>query len=221
MKRNFLFDSPIVSAVGAGLLLWSSNLITYGQAPPAQGRFRFINATSSADGVLVSIDSAKLRPEAFASGESTGAIGILAGTHRISVSAPNARAAETVITVQQYSSVNVIAYDTTVQDPQTGKPIRTLQVLAHPGAPRASGKHFQLLYASSRPTTQLVVNGHPATLDALKDLKVDDAPNSTVKIEREGKVILTFSASEAGNFLVILFDQQDGSLKTAVLRDYT
>jgi len=160
------------------------------------------------------IDGAKLRPDGFGPGEKTGMIGILAGPHRINASNPAAKPAQANFSVQQNTSLTLIAYTKTVPDPQ-GRPAEAVQIFSRPNPPRKSGKQYQVIYASNRPSTEVVVNGHPMTLVAFREVTTDG-----LKIEQSGKAAVRFSAHENGSFLAVLFDKADGSLGGVVLAEY-
>jgi hypothetical protein len=191
------------------------------QQSPGQGLFRFVNATSIPGKVFLAIDANKLRPEGFDSGNTTGAIGILVGTHRFAVSSPSNGAAEMPVSVQPSSSVTIIAYCKTVVDPRTRQPTEVLQLLPRQNPPHTRGRQFQLLYLSSRPSVNLTINGQNRSVSALREIGSDQLPTTQIKIEYGGKSVLTFDAPEAGNFLVVVFDDKAGKVSGVVVPDYS
>src|SRR2546421_966194 len=176
--------------------------LTVAQQSPGQGGFRFVNAAGIPSKVFLTIDGKKMRPEGFDSGNTTGAIGILVGTHRFGVSSPSNGTAEIPVSVQPNSSATVIAYCKTIVDPRTRQPTQILQLLSRPNPPRAHGKQFQLLYLSGRPMIDLTINGQSRSVSALRELLPAELPAGQIKIEYTGKPVVTFDAPQSGNFLV-------------------
>ena len=190
------------------------------QQSSGQGSFRFVNATSIPGKVFLAIDGKKLRPEGFDSGNTTGAIGILAGTHRFAVSSPSNGTAEVSASVQPGSSVTMIAYCKTVIDPRTRQPTEVLQLLPRQNPPHTRARQFQLLFLSSRPSIDLTINGQNRSVSALREIGSDQLPTTQIKIEHGTKPVVTFDAPEAGNFLVVIFEDKAGKVSGVVIPDY-
>src|SRR4051794_33449625 len=130
-----------------------------GQQAARYGTFSFVNVSAVSQPTIVSIDTAKLRPEGFKPGESTGKIGILAGQHQIEAIATGAQSAKETITVQEHASVTLIAYSIPHVDPATRQSTEALRLIVLPNPPKSAGKHFQLVYVSKRSEGEFIVNG--------------------------------------------------------------
>ena len=209
--KFFLFCSAL-----AGLLVTTAR----SQQAPPQGAFRFANACAITGKTLVTIDNAKLRPDGFGPGDSTGMIGILAGAHRFAATHPSAGKGDLSVTVQPNSFMTVVAYPKPTVDPLTKKTVQTLALFARADPPREKGKHFQILCVSARPSIDVSVNGQPVSLAPLRELKADGYAKGSLKIEYLGKPVIDFGAEESGSFLVILFDRPDGTIGGILLPDY-
>src|SRR5437868_2139664 len=144
--------------------------LTVAQQSPGQGGFRFVNAASIPGKVFLTIDGKKMRPEGFDSGNTTGAIGILVGSHRFAVSSPSNGTAEVSASVQPGSSVTMIAYCKTVIDPRTRQPTEVLQLLPRQNPPHTRARQFQLLFLSLRPSIDLTINGQNRSVSALREI---------------------------------------------------
>ncbi len=213
-RSNVLRQLIVFALVAAGC----AN-ITAQQAPP-QGSFRFANAAAVPGSVLLTIDTAKLRPEGFGPGETTGMIGILAGAHQVSASTDKAKPAQSSLAVQPNTGTTVIAYSKLGADPHTKQPLQELQLFALPDPARAKGKHFRMIYASARASAEVTLNGQPTRLNALREAGLSELARGNIKIEAAGKPVMDFTAEENGTFLIIIFDKPDGSLGGMLLPDY-
>lgn len=189
-----------------------------GAAPP--GHFKFVNAAGLAGKIFLTIDALKPKPEGFASGDTTGSIGILAGSPKFAVSSPEAGTATATLTVQPNSSTTMIAYTKVTVDPRTNTTKKALELLQRVNPPVNNGRHFQLLYVSSRTAVDVVLNGTPQRIDAMREVNEAELPGGNIKVEQAGKAIVAFTAPEAGNFLVVLYDDAAGKLAGVVIPDY-
>ena len=192
----------------------------FGQGAPQPGHFRFVNAAGLVGKISLTIDALKLKPEGFASGETTGSIGILAGSKQFTVASAEAGTATVTFTVQPNSFTTMIAYCKVTVDPRTNTAKKALQLLERANPPVSNGKHFQLLYASSQPAVDVVVNGSPKRINAMRELNEQELPGGNIKVEQAGKGVVAFDAPQAGNFLVLLYDDSAGKLAGVVVPDY-
>ena len=76
------------------------------------------------------------------------------------------------------------------------------------------------MYVSSRPAVDLLVNGQPANLKALQQIKADSLARGSINVEYGGKRVISFTAEESGNFLIVIFDKADGGIAGMTLPDY-
>lgn len=213
MKRNSLSSFPALAAAA----FLCSTAVARAQD---QGVFRFANAAALEARVFLTVDNAKLRPDGFGPGDTTGAIGILAGAHRLTAAVEKGKPAETPFNVQPGSSTTIIAFSKPVVDPQTKQTVQQLQLVALPDPPRGKGKSFRVVYASAKPGLEIMLNGQPLHLNAMQESRTGEAARGAIKIEAAGKPVLNFTAEESGSFLAIIFDKADGSLGGMLLPDY-
>jgi len=122
--------------------------------------------------------------------------------------------------LQPNTATTMIAFVKPVLDPNTRQTTLQLQLFSQQDAAREKGKHFFLLYVSPRPAVDVVVNGQPKNVPALRQIKVDDLAPGNIKIESSGKEIVNFAAQQNGNFLAIIFDKPDSTLTGMLLPDY-
>src|SRR6266480_3358991 len=191
--------------------------VAVAQQSPEQGIFRFVNATGLPSRTFLTIDNLKLRPEGFGSGDTTAAIGIIAGARRFTVSNPSSGTAVIPVSVQPNGSVTIIAYCKTVVDPRTRQLTEVLQLLPRQNPPRTRGRQFQLLYVSSRPSIDLTINGQNRSISALREIGSDQLPTTQIKIEHGARPVVAFDAPEAGNFLVVIFEDKAGKVSGVVV----
>lgn len=194
--------------------------LSFGQGAAQPGHFRFVNAAGLAGKISLTIDALKLKPEGFGAGETTGSIGILPGAKQFMVASAEAGTATATLSVQPNSSSTMIAYCKVTTEPGTNKPKKAMQLLERVNPPISNGKHFQLLYVSSQPAVDAVVNGTPRRLNAMREINEQELPGAAIKVEQAGKVVVVFDAPQAGNFLVLLYDDAAGKLAGVVLPDY-
>jgi hypothetical protein len=191
-----------------------------GQGAPQPGHFRFVNAAGLSGKISLTIDTLKLKPEGFASGDTTGSIGILPGSKKITATSTEAGTATATLTVQPNDSNTIIAYCKVTRDPVTNAPKKSLQLLQRANPPTSNGRHFQLMYVSSQPTVDVVINGMPKHINAMREVNEQELPGANIKVEQAGRVIVQFDSPQAGNFLVLLYDDAAGKLAGVVLPDY-
>ena len=65
----------------------------------------------------------------------------------------------------------------------------------------------------------LTINGQNRSVSALREIGSDQLPTTQIKIEHGAKPVVAFDAPEAGNFLVVIFDDKAG-IKGVVVPDY-
>lgn len=214
---KLLYRSKTAKLITALVCLGGTAL---GQGAPQPGHFRFVNATGLAGKISLTIDALKLKPEGFASGDTTGSIGILPGSKQFTVASAEAGTATATLTVQPSSSTTMIAYCKVTVDPRTNTTKKAIQLLARANPPVSNGKHFQLLYVSSQPAVDVAVNGTPRRINAMREVNEQELPGAAIKVEQAGKIVVVFDAPQAGNFLVLLYDDSTGKLAGVVLPDY-
>jgi len=220
MNRFYLSRSRTALGTSVGLFVscYLVQVAVSQQAPP--GVFRFVNATLLPEKVFLTIDNLKLKPEGFAAGDTTGAIGIAPGPRRFTISSANSGTAQAAVSVQPNTSTSIIAYCKFTVDPQTRKVTQALQLLTRQNPPRARGRDFQLLFVSSHPSIDLSINGQNRSVKALREIGGADLPSGEIKIDYAGKPLTSFTAPEAGNFLVVIFDDPAGKVRGVVVPDY-
>jgi hypothetical protein len=54
----------------------------------------------------------------------------------------------------------------------------------------------------------------------LREIASDQLPTTQIKIEHGTKPVVTFDAPQAGNFLVVIFDDPTGKVSGVVVPDY-
>ena len=197
-----------------------STLSAEAQSNQARGALRFANACAANGRVLFTIDGRKWRPDGFGPGENTTYIGVLSGSHRLTVSTDGAKAAEMSFGLQPNTDTTVVAFLKPVFDPQTRQTVVQAQLFAQPEPPHEKGKHFYILYASANTGINLTVNGQARILRPLQLEKADDRAHSTIKLESGGRSFFDFAAEENGTFVVIVFDKPDGTIGAMVLPNY-
>jgi hypothetical protein len=202
------------------LFLCGPALHVNGQSPPPQSAIRFANVCSISTKVFFTNDNRKVRPDGFGPGDYTGAFGTPAGAHRFALSSPGTKGTEVTITLQPNTATTIIAFAKPVFDPVTRQNTMQLQLFPQPDAAREKGKHFFLLYVSPRPAADVVVNGQPRNVPALRQINVDNLAHGNIKIESDRTEIANFAAQQNGNFLAIIFDKPDGTLTGMLMPDY-
>lgn len=207
-----------VAQIAVGLLGLVAN--AFGQAEGDAGNFRFADATGLSEKISLMVDASKIKPAGFASGDFTGSIGILAGSHVFTVTSTEAGVAAATIPLSANASTTVIAYCKVVMDRKTNTLRKSIQLLPRPNPPKNSGRHFQVLYVSNRPDVDIVLNGAPARVKAMKEVNGPELPGGNISVARAGASIVQFTAPQAGNFLVVLYDSSAGSLAGFVIPNY-
>lgn len=191
-----------------------------GSAEPEVATFRFADAAGIPGKVSLMVDSLKLKPAGFAAGDTTGAIGILPGTHKFTVASVEAGTATADVPMPANNSTTVIAYCSLAIDPQTKAAKKVVQLLTRSNPLRDSGRHFQLLLISTRPQMDIILNGASIRVKAMKELRVPEPPMGSIRVDQGGKPVVQFNAPQAGNFFVVLYEEANGNLAGFVIPDY-
>jgi hypothetical protein len=215
MKPLFRFKRAQVLVAVIGL-----SGAAFGQNKLQPAHFRFVNAAGLAGKVALTIDTLKLKPEGFIPGDTTGAVGILPGSHKVTIASAEAGKATATVALLPNTPVTMIAYCKATVDPRTNTLKRTLHLLQRVNPPPDAGRHFQLLYVSSQPFVDVVMNGAPVRINSMRELKGAELPGGDLKVEQAGKSVVRFTAPQAGNYLVVLYDVSGGGLAGVVLPDY-
>lgn len=215
MKLLYRFKRAQVIVAVIGL-----SAAALGQNKVEPGHFRFVNAAGLSGKVALTIDALKLKPEGFIPGDTTGAIGMLPGSHQVTIASAGAGTATTTVPLLPKTSITMIAYCNAAMDPRTNTLKRTLHLLQRANPPPDAGRHFQLLYISSQPAVDVMLNGAPVRISSMRELKGAELPGGDLTIEQAGKFVVRFTAPQAGNFLVVLYDGPAGGLVGVVLPDY-
>jgi hypothetical protein len=212
-----LFHFKVLSFV---TILVCLNAVALGQGAVQPGQFRFVNAAGLSGKLSLTIDTLKLKPEGFATGDTTGLIGILPGPKHVIVANTEAGTATATVMVQPNDSNTIIAYCKITRDPGTNAPKKSLQLLQRANPSTSSGRHFQLMYVSSQPSVDVVINGAPKRINAMREVNEQELPGPKIKVEQAGRKVVEFDSPQAGNFFVVLFDDAAGKLAGVVLADY-
>ena len=207
MKLPYRYNAILIT-----LMLIGPGFVVLGQNRPQPAYFRFANAAGISEKLSLTIDAHKLKPQGFAPGDTTGSIGILPGSHQFTISSTDAGVATATPAIQPNASTTMIAYCKVVVDPRTNVLKKTLQLLQRMNPPKDGGRHFQLLYVSSKPTADIVLNGTPVRIASMREVKGAELPGGDIKVEQAGKSVVQFTAPQAGNFLAILYDAPAGNV---------
>ena len=215
MKPTYRYK---IARVTIGLIVIGGTV--FGKGDPEVGNFRFADAAGLTGKISLMVDTSKLKPAGFAPGDTTGAIGIQPGSHRFTVASTEAGSASAMIPLRANTSTTVIAYCGLGIDPQTHQPKKVLQLLQRANPPPNGGRHFQLLYVSSQPGVDINLNGAPTQVKSMQEMNAAELPAGSISVSQAGKSIVNFTAPQAGNFLVVLYDTAAGPLAGLVLPDY-
>lgn len=215
MKPTYRYK---IAWVTLGLIVIAGTV--FGKGDPEVGNFRFADAAGLTGKISLMVDTSRLKPAGFAPGDTTGAIGILPGSHRFTVASTEAGSASAMIPLRANTSTTVIAYCGLGVDPQTHQQKKILQLLQRANPPPNGGRHFQLIYVSGQPSVTVNLNGSPVQVNSMREMSVPDSPSGKISVDQTSKPIVQFTAPQAGNFLVVLYDGAAGNLAGLVLPDY-
>ncbi len=199
------------------------------EAPPKVGFIRLINAVAPGTGnAHLEIDGEDQYPKGYKLGQRTGGIGLLAGSKKVTVKRDGAETGTTSVTVGVGETVSLIAFAEKVPAKDDEPEKWEIKILRLKQRDAESGYRL----------TVISVNRDPETLFALAREGVEEKEASSVKrlrtttidlgkqagdigiFLRNAETPLTlFRPDAAGNYVVVLYDDVDGSVKAVSYYD--
>lgn len=220
MKTSFRLLRVII-----GLALAVSRLAV-AESLESVGYLRLVNAMGSGSGnVMVRVDGAEVYPKGYRFGAVTGGIGISPGVHKMGIQREGVLDGNFDVTAVKGLTVTVIAYTGEVPA-RGGKPVdhraRTMVL-----TPRevTKGKVATFVSVSRKPLLQVDVRGPDGKWKAVEvpRLGTVESPillgRGYVALRSDGQPLDAIPVAEAGNYVVVLFDDVNGRLRSVSFRD--
>jgi hypothetical protein len=181
------------------------------------GFFSIVNAVGLPTNTMVSVDNRVMRKDGFKPGQTTGGLGLPAGSHTISVTNADCKPATLALPLNPASSPILIIYSVE-SGIQNGKPVRQLKLLVHANRSE-SAKGFSAIYVSQKASVSAAFNGQLQTLQPLREVNVGNAGARALTVSYNNEPLGNFKPEEPGNYLIVLYDTPDSKLGAVMIQD--
>ena len=193
------------------------------ETPPKTGFIRLVQAVAPGTGsVNVRIDGEDLFPQGYDLGQCSGGMGFEVGEHRIEIVKPGVLRTTVKISLAEGETVTLVAYAER-RDPPAGAESRTkwkMMVLHLRQPPPAPGFHLTMVSVSSReeiPVKTMMAGKRNPAVSLVRRIDPVGVPlgrsGGDMLDLQSGEMILGHvSLDEKGEYVVILYDKEDGGL---------
>jgi hypothetical protein len=176
--------------------------------------------------VRVLIDDADIRPHGYSLGDATGGIGLVAGSHKITIRRDGVRQGSTTVALDKDQTVTLVAF--AEQVPATASEpahvaIRMFRIKQGENDNERTAT-FVSVSASSEVKVELSDEFGKWTTVVVKRKSLVQTPlnfsQSYAPVRVNGVVIKPIPISGKGNYVVVLYDDSDGKMKSIYYRDF-
>ncbi len=214
---------PMTLALSSQLLLGQDKK----DAPPPVCFIRIANTIAPGTGnVKVMVDSKDVYPPGYKFGAVTGGIGLPPGIHTVTISREGVKEGTSKVTVEKDQTVSLIPFAELVPATDQEPVHYVIHIL------RLKQKEIQ----EGRSASFISVSGLPEVLAELRDpagkwekipvkrLKIGEAtihyPEGYAPVRVNGKGMNPIPIADAGNYVVVLYDDPEGNICTLNFRDF-
>jgi hypothetical protein len=194
---------------------------------PAAGFIRIANAVApGTGGVKVMIDGRDVYPPGYKFGAVTGGISLTPGSHAVSIRREGVKEGVTQTQVEKNQTITLIPFAERMPATDQEPAHFAVRIL------RLKQKEIQ----NGRSATFVSVSGQPEVTAELRDpsgkwvkvfvkrLAIGEAviqyPEGYVPVRVNGKDMESIPIGDPGNYVVVLYDDADGNLRSANFRDF-
>lgn len=195
-------------------------------APPT-GFIRIVNGVAQGIGqVNVLIDGEDMRPKGYSLGDATGGIGLRAGSHKVTIKREGAKEGSTTVVLEKDQTVTLIPFTEKVPATDQQPGYFAIRILRLKQRQVESGRTATFVSISANPEIKIELQdetGKWATVFA-KRLAVAETPLTYTQGYAPAKVngnpINPIPIGGAGNYVVVLYDDADGKVRSLYFRDF-
>ena len=186
-------------------------------AQQKQGALAFVNAVGLEKPTQILVNGASIRPDGFSAGGVTSFIALPSDSFTLTCKNDNIPCKPLTVAPSPSGSVILVVFESEITG-ANGEKKQELQALSVPSMRESKGFNQRVLLVGPKSPETFIVNGNQLPLSPGK---VSDPINSSdVHIETQsGEHIGDFSSAEPGNFLIVLFLDQNGKYRGTCLRD--
>ncbi len=228
MKMNSNRFRVIVTAISIVCLVWCGSGSRAEEMPVGGGGFiRIVNGVSHGSGnVSVRVDDREIYAPGYKAGAVTGGIGLSPGGHRVTFSRDGVATGRTRITVETGMTLTLICYSevATQADGEVDRP--KVKILRLKAKESEKGKIATFVSVSRLPELRVDLQGSDKKRQEIrvKRLATSELPVEQVRgyvaLRSGGRPLEAIPVAEDGNYVVVLFDDANGSLRSVSFRDW-
>jgi hypothetical protein len=210
------------------ILLIAACGMAFGQAKPAAGFLRIINAVAPGTGrVAFAINGRDLYPDGYALGQTTGEYGVKTGDLVITIRKTGVETGRTNIQLNAGETVTLIAFAERMPQKELSEPPKwAVRLLRMKQQDEAKGFALSLVSVCKAEETaldlQAIESGsvEKAFAKRLGIVKVDlDRKRGEIFVKVGDRVLTTVSPDSPGNYVVILYENQEGQTEAVSYYD--
>lgn len=221
MKTSFKWLRVIV------LLVLTSYSFAAAAPIEAVGYLRFVNAIAVGSGnVSVRVDGEAIYPKGYRFGAVTGGVGLAAGIHKLEVRREGVRPVRLDVTVVENLTLTLVAHAEEIPA-RDGKPVlHQARLMTLTPRDVMKGKVATFVSVSRAPQQRVEIRGTDAKWQPVEvpRLATVESPillaRGYVALRSGGKPLDAIPVAESGNYVVVLFDDSRGRLRSVSFRDY-
>lgn len=224
-----IFDRFVVFSVATfivGLTWGGSNSQAQEMPAPGGGFIRIVNGINHGIGnVSVRVDDREIYPPGYKAGAVTGGIGLNPGDHRVTFRRDGATTGNTRITVEKGMTLTLICYSEEVTKADGLAALPKVRILRLKPKETKMGKIATFVSVSQTAELQVDLRNPDKKW---QEIRVKRLGTSAVPVEQvRGYVALrsgghpldAIPVAEDGNYVVVLFDDAGGRLRSVSFRD--
>lgn len=217
-----------LSKLAAAFALLLTTGTGWAQKSPEVGFIRIVNGIAPGQGnVKFLIDGEDIYPEGYLLGQATGGLGLKAGGHNIEAKREGVESGSTKIDLQAGETLTLIAFAEKKTPESPDEPPKwTTKLLRLKQSDPMRGYRMALVSICDLPEVRVIANNHAkGTNDTayVKRLAITMVDLGNAKGEafvKDGERILTtVSTDSPGNYVVILYQDQEGKLSAISFYD--
>lgn len=191
------------------------------------GFIRLVHAVTPAEGPLkLWLNGRDVYPEGYLLGVATGGIRVAAGRCRVRVECPGVETGETLVEVKPGGTTSVIPFGERVP-PSDHRPVHwRIGILRLAQEGNEEGSMATLVSVSARPQLGVEIREPHGGWSAYRVKRFGTTraplrfPKGYIPMRSGGRRLAAINVIDEGNYVVVLYDDPDGSLRALAFRDF-
>lgn len=218
----------IFKSVSLLLVGWLMPLCAFSQEkPPKTGFIRLVNAVAAGTGKLdVKVDGESLNPDGYDMGNVTGGVSVKPGSRKVTISREGNKPGTTTVIVNINETTILIPFAEKVPASDTEPAHFEIRVLRLKQLEPESDRSATFVSVSQTPELKVQMRepGGKWSEVTVKRLAITQAPirypRGYAPLKLGDEKIESITVADPGNYVVLLYDDQDGKTKSLNFRDY-